>query len=105
MDIPEGWKLVPIVADQKMLAAACKAAISTDTLLDDTRFACEIAGWNAAIAVAPLPPVNIGTVIPINRLRDVIKSPAQPVPDVSIGMVSVRKTDLEALLNLVAGPL
>lgn len=47
------WKLVPIEPTEEMLKAACEAALSTEVLLDDTRFSCDRAGYAAAIAAAP----------------------------------------------------
>lgn len=44
------WALVPEEAPPEMLAAMCEASLSTDVLLDDTRFACERALWSTAIA-------------------------------------------------------
>lgn len=53
----EKWKLVPAEPTQEMLAAGCKAALSTNVLLDDTRFACETACWNAMLGASPKPPI------------------------------------------------
>lgn len=58
MKIPFGWKLVPIEPTEEMLTAACAAALSTEVLLDDTRFACDRASYAAAIANAPEPPTE-----------------------------------------------
>lgn len=59
MKLPEGWQLVPIEPTDAMLRDACAAALSTPVLLDDTRYACERACWNASLArarVTPFPP-------------------------------------------------
>jgi hypothetical protein len=42
----------------EMLAEGCKRAISTEVLLDDTRFACESAVWDGFVAKRPSPPAD-----------------------------------------------
>lgn len=54
---PPGWKLVPIEPTEAMLAAHCARSLDTDVLLDDTRFACDRAGYEAALKAAPKPPL------------------------------------------------
>lgn len=56
MSVPEGWVLMPVKPTQEMLHEACGRAISTDVLLDDTRYACEIACYQAFIDKRPQPP-------------------------------------------------
>lgn len=53
---PPGWKLVPIEPTEDQLKAANAATLSTETLMDDARFACERAGYAAGIKAAPEPP-------------------------------------------------
>ena len=44
------WALVPEEPPEAMLAKMCEASLAMEVLLDDTRFACERALWEAAIA-------------------------------------------------------
>jgi len=48
--LPDGFVIVPKVPTEAMLAAANKASLSNAVLMDDTRFACERATYEAAIA-------------------------------------------------------
>lgn len=45
----EGYVVVPIEPDDTMLSSGCRAGLSTTTLLNDTRFACERATWAAML--------------------------------------------------------
>ena len=54
--IPEGWILMPAKPTPEMLAEGCARAISTEVLLDDMRFACEMAVWEGFVAKRPEPP-------------------------------------------------
>lgn len=54
--VPDGWKLVPVDPTDGQLEAANAATLATETLLDDARFACERAGYKAALDCAPPPP-------------------------------------------------
>lgn len=51
--VADGWVMVPRAPTEEMLLRGCKAGLSMATLLDDTRFACERAVWNAMIAATP----------------------------------------------------
>lgn len=53
---PAGWRLVPETPTEAMLAAGNSASLSTSVLLDDQRFACERATYEAAVSTAPVPP-------------------------------------------------
>lgn len=50
-----GWVLVPREPNEAQLKAGNRVSLSTDVLMDDTRFACERATYRAMIAAAPLP--------------------------------------------------
>lgn len=47
----EGYMIVPVEPTEAMLRQGCEAGLSTATLFDDTRFACERAVWSTMIAV------------------------------------------------------
>ncbi len=50
---PAGHKIVPLEPTEKMLLAGCKAALDFGVLVDDRRFSCERAAWNAMLGAAP----------------------------------------------------
>ncbi len=54
--VPPGWILMPEKPTPEMLAEGCKRALSTSVLMDDTRFACEMAVWEGFVAKRPEPP-------------------------------------------------
>lgn len=54
--VPEGWILMPAKPTPEMLAEACKRSLDFSTLMDDTRFACEMAVWEGLVAKRPEPP-------------------------------------------------
>jgi hypothetical protein len=58
MKIPDGWILMPEKPTPEMLAEGCARALSTEVLLDDTRFACESAVWDGFVAKRPSPPAD-----------------------------------------------
>lgn len=52
------WQWVPVEPTEQMLAAANRASLSTEVLLDETRYSCDRAMWTGALSAAPHPPVN-----------------------------------------------
>ena len=47
------FKIVPIEPTEEMLSAGCEAGLDISTLIDDTRFACDRAVWDAMLRKAP----------------------------------------------------
>lgn len=93
------WKLVPVDPTQQQLAAACKAALSTEVLFDDTRFACDRAGYVAALAAAPEPPVTVEALLGL--VRDILPELAHESEQRATSGDDEDRENLEALIKRI----